>query len=295
MKLIYSKKYEVDLGEHPFNTKKYSLLIAKLKNSGISEIEFIESRPATKEELVLVHEKSYVEKVLSLRLSYEEVLRLELPFNKEISEAAIYAVGGTIMAGENALKEGVGIHLGGGWHHAFADHGEGFCVFNDLAVTTKVLQNKYGIKKVAIIDCDLHQGNGTAKIFEKDESVITFSIHEEGIYPFPKQKSRLDIGISSGTGDEKYLELLEKGLIEIKKLNPEVCIYQAGVDPYENDLLGNLKITKQGMKKRDELVRDRFENIPIVITLGGGYAKDVNETAELHFNTVKAFLEKMYL
>ncbi|MFQ3675137.1 MAG: histone deacetylase [Endomicrobiia bacterium] len=290
MKLIYSQKYEIDLGEHPFNTRKYSILRNFLKDLNIKDLEFVESRPATKEELELVHEKGYVERVLNLSLSYDEILRLELPFNEEVRDAGLYAVGGTIMASEIALKEKVGLHLGGGWHHSFADHGEGFCVFNDLAVATKILQKKFGIKKVAIIDCDLHQGNGTAKIFEEDKTVFTFSIHEEGIYPYPKQKSSLDIGLPYGTSDDEYLIQLDRGLKKVVNWQPEVCLYQAGVDPYEKDKLGNLKITKEGMKKRDRIVKDSFYNIPTVVTLGGGYAIDVNDTAELHFNTVKIFL-----
>ncbi len=289
MKLIYSKKYEIDLGTHPFNTKKYSLLIDKLKKSEIKNLEFIESRPATKEELEIVHKRDYVERVLNLTLSLEEITRLELPFNKQIRDAAVYAVGGTIMAGEIALKEKVGIHLGGGWHHSFSDHGEGFCIFNDLSVATKILQQKFGVKKVAIIDCDLHQGNGTAKIFEQDNNVFTFSIHEEEIYPYPKQKSSLDISLPFGTEDNRYLELLKKGLAEVKIWNPDFCIYQAGVDIYEKDMLGNLKITQEGIYKRDLMVKEFFKDLPIVITLGGGYAVDVNDTAQVHFNTIKAF------
>lgn len=292
MKLVYSHNYEIDLGNHPFNTKKYPLLVSLLKKQNFDNIEFIESRPATREELELVHEKSYVDKILNLNLTENEIIKLELPFNKKVRDAALYAVGGTIMACEFALKDysKTSIHLGGGWHHAFEDHGEGFCVFNDLAVATKVLQKKFEIKKVAIVDCDLHQGNGTAKIFQQDNFVFTMSIHEEDIYPYPKQKSSLDIGLPAGTTDEKYLELLDYGLKKVLLWQPEFVIYQAGVDPFEKDVLGNLKITKDGMKKRDEMVKKYFNNIPIVVTLGGGYAEDVNETVELHLNTVKTFL-----
>jgi acetoin utilization deacetylase AcuC-like enzyme len=292
MKLVYSHNYEIDLGNHPFNTKKYPLLVSLLKKQNFDNIEFIESRPATREELELVHEKNYVDKVLNLNLTENEIIKLELPFNKKVRDAALYAVGGTIMACEFALKDysKTSIHLGGGWHHAFEDHGEGFCVFNDLAVATKVLQKKFEIKKVAIVDCDLHQGNGTAKIFQQDNFVFTMSIHEEDIYPYPKQKSSLDIGLPAGTTDEKYLELLDYGLKKVLLWQPEFVIYQAGVDPFEKDVLGNLKITKDGMKKRDEMVKKYFNNIPIVVTLGGGYAEDVNETVELHLNTVKTFL-----
>ncbi len=290
MKVVYSPKYEVDLGEHPFDTRKYRLVKEKLKND-FTNIEFIEPKSASFEVLTMVHTKEYVEKVLNLKLSYNEILKLEIPLTKEIALASAICVGGTILAAEIALKQKIGIHIGGGFHHAYADHGEGFCVFNDIACAIKYLKKKYGIKKFAVVDLDVHQGNGTAKIFEKDKDVFTFSIHQKEIYPYPKEKSTLDVEVVAGTNDKEYLLILEKELKKVVNFNPEVVFYQAGVDIYEFDQLSGLKITKQGVKKRDEVVKEFFKEKPTVVTLGGGYAVDINDTVELHYNTIKVFIQ----
>jgi len=254
------------------------------------DIEFVNPQPVDIKVLLKVHTKEYVEKVLNLQLSYEEILRLEIPLTKEIVDAALCCVDGTILATELALKQNVGIHIGGGFHHAYTDHGEGFCIFNDIACAIKIAEEKYGIKKFAVVDADLHQGNGTAKIFENNKNVFTFSIHQKEIYPWPKEKSTLDIEVTSGTEDKEYLFLFEQGLEKVKKFSPEIVFYQAGVDIYENDQLGSLKISKNGILTRDKLVKKYFSDVPIVITLGGGYAVDVNDTVELHYNTIKTFI-----
>ncbi len=288
-KIVYSPKYEVYLGNHPCDTKKYRLVKEKLDKQ-FSDINYIEPVKCSKEDLLLVHTKEYVDKVLNLKLTYDEILKLEIPLNKEIVEASLYCVKGTIIATELALNEHVGIHLGGGFHHAYSDHGEGFCIFNDLAIATRYVQKNFGVKKVAIIDCDLHQGNGTANIFKNDETVFTFSIHEEDIYPYPKENSSLDIGLFPWTGDNEYLDFLKEGLEKILSWGPEIIFYQAGVDPYEYDQLGNLKLTKDGLLKRDHMIKEYFNKIPIVVTLGGGYAFDINDTVELHYNTITTFI-----
>lgn len=289
MKVVYSPGYEVNLGQHPFVTKKYRMIKEKLSKE-FPDIEFVNPQPVDIKVLLKVHTKEYVEKVLNLQLSYEEILRLEIPLTKEIVDAALCCVDGTIVATELALKQNVGIHIGGGFHHAYTDHGEGFCIFNDIACAIKIAEEKYGIKKFAVVDADLHQGNGTAKIFENNKNVFTFSIHQKEIYPWPKEKSTLDIEVTSGTEDKEYLFLFEQGLEKVKKFSPEIVFYQAGVDIYENDQLGSLKISKNGILTRDKLVKKYFSDVPIVITLGGGYAVDVNDTVELHYNTIKTFI-----
>lgn len=288
-KLIYSPKYEVDLGVHPFNTSKYKLIKEKLEKE-FKNLEFIEPKEVDITILYEIHAKEYVEKILNLNLSYSEILRLEIPLNEEVRDASLVAVGGTILAAEFALKEKVGIHIGGGWHHAYADHGEGFCVFNDLACAIKYLEKNYGIKKFAIVDLDVHQGNGTAKIFENNKNVFTYSVHQKEIYPYPKEKSTLDVELPAYTSDKLYLETLEETIKKVVEFNPEVVFYQAGADIYENDQLAQLKISKDGIKKRDQIVKESFKDKPIVLTLGGGYAFNINDTVEIHCNTIKVFL-----
>jgi acetoin utilization deacetylase AcuC-like enzyme len=290
-KLIYSPKYEVDLGEqHPFVTSKYRLVKEKLE-SELEGLEFIEPRNKDVVSILYeVHTKRYVEKVLNLGLSYFEILRLETPLTEEIKNAALVAVAGTILAAELAVKDKVGIHVGGGFHHAYPDHGEGFCVFNDIACAIKYLEKHHGIKKFAVVDLDVHQGNGTAKIFAGCKNVFTYSIHQEEIYPFPKEKSSLDVGLPAFTTDEEYINVLKETIKEVIRFNPEVVFYQAGADIYERDQLAQLRVTKYGIKRRDEIVKEAFRNKPIILTLGGGYAFDVNDTVEIHCNTIKVFL-----
>lgn len=289
MKVVYSPGYEVNLGQHPFITKKYRLIKEKLSKE-FPDIEFVHPQPVDIKVLLKVHTKEYVEKVLNLQLSYEEILRLEIPLTKEIVDAALCCVDGTILATELALQQNVGIHIGGGFHHAYTDHGEGFCIFNDIACAIKIAEEKYGIKKFAVVDADLHQGNGTAKIFENNKNVFTFSIHQKEIYPWPKEKSTLDIELPAGTKDDEYLTFFEQGLKQVKKFSPEIIFYQAGVDVYENDQLGGLKISKNGVFQRDKLLYEHFKSTPIVVTLGGGYSFNLEDTVELHYNTIKCFI-----
>lgn len=292
MKVVYSSKYEVDIGNHPLVTKVYRLVKEKLEKE-FTEIKFVQPDPATVDVLLKVHTKDYVEKILNLKLNYDEILKLEIPLTKQVVESALVCVNGTILSAELALEQKIGIHIGGGFHHAYADHGEGFCIFNDIACAIKVVEEKYGIKKFAVIDADLHQGNGTAKIFENDKNVFTFSIHQKEIYPWPKEKSTLDIELPAGTEDEEYLTLFEQGLKQVKNFSPEIIFYQSGVDIYENDQLGELKITKSGILQRDKLVYEYFKSIPVVVTLGGGYAFNFEDTVELHYNTIKCFITKL--
>jgi len=288
---IYSDNYNIPLHGHVFPAIKYSLIYKKLKEDPRFENhKFIEPVPATIDQLKLVHDKEYLNDLIYLRFS-KRVYRSELPLNKEIIDAFFLATGGTILAAELALDAGRAMNLSGGFHHAFADHAEGFCYINDVAVAIRVLQKEKKISKALVIDLDVHQGNGISKIFQKDKKVFTFSMHEEKNYPI-KEKSSLDVGLETGIKDEEYLNLLEKSLAYIKKnFNPDIIFYVAGVDPYEMDRLGGLSITKEGLKKRDIMVRDFMPDKPIVIVLAGGYAMNTEDTVNLHVQTAEVMAE----
>lgn len=318
-RVVYSDKYYIDIGTHVFPTVKYKLIRDRLlqdkKLSG--KIEFIEPDLASEEDILLVHEKSYLDKLKDAKLSAQEILTLELPYSKGLVVSSRLCCGGTILASQIALKENLGIHLGGGFHHAFPDHGEGFCVLNDIAVAIKKVKSQKSpptqrrnathggsaeaqgakaekIKRALIIDCDLHQGNGTAFIFRDDKDVFTFSMHQENNYPFYKPKSDLDIGLPDRTKDKVYLSHLEKNIPKIiSDFKPDFIMYVAGADPYENDQIGNLALTIEGLKKRDEFVFMQCRNysIPVCVVLAGGYAYRKEDTVDIHFNTVKSAIE----
>lgn len=289
-RLIYSDKYEVDIGAHVFPTKKYQLLYQRLIKEGtFKKRDFIYPARATDEEILLAHTKDYLRKLKTGALSLEDIFRLELPFSKELVEASLICAKGTILACEYALKDGICVHIGGGFHHAFSGHGEGFCVFNDIAVGIRNVQKNNKIKKVAVIDCDLHQGNGTADIFTQEKSVFTFSMHQENNYPGIKPPSDIDVGLSDGCGDKEYLEYLERNTGKITAdFKPELIVYVAGADPYEKDQLGGLAITMEGLKQRDEIVfsHARKHKIPVVAVLAGGYAVNTEDTVQIHYNMI---------
>jgi len=288
---IYSDNYNIPLQGHVFPAIKFSLIYKKLKEDPRFENhKFIEPVPATIDQLKLVHDKEYLNDLIYLRFS-KRVYRSELPLNKETIDAFFLATGGTILAAELALDAGRAMNLSGGFHHAFADHAEGFCYINDVAVAIRVLQKEKKISKALVIDLDVHQGNGISKIFQKVKKVFTFSMHEEKNYPI-KEKSSLDVGLETGIKDEEYLNLLEKSLAYIKKnFNPDIIFYVAGVDPYEMDRLGGLSVTKEGLKKRDIMVRDFMPDKPIVIVLAGGYAMNTEDTVNLHVQTAEVMAE----
>lgn len=289
-KFIYSPRYNVDLGTHVFPTIKYNLI----KNLLIRQLrlraeDFILPSPAPEETVLLVHTRQYFQKVKENRLSMEELLRLEIPMNKQILRASLICVEGSYLASRYAIEDGLGMHIGGGFHHAFPDHGEGFCVFNDMAIAIRKLQKEKLIRKALVIDCDLHQGNGTAFIFRGDSSVFTFSVHQENNYPFHKPPSSMDIGLEDGTGDERYLKFLRHHIpVILKNFKPDFIMYQAGADPYEKDQLGGLKLTQEGLKERDRIVFSLAQEnrIPVAVTLGGGYAFDIQDTVEIHCHTI---------
>ena len=295
-KIVYSKKYHLDIGPHVFPTVKYDLIKKRLKASGElrNKVLFIEAGPVSVEDALLVHTKGYLDKLINGTLTEEEILRLELPYSKKIIEASFICCGGTMACSEIALEDKLGIHLGGGFHHAFPDHGEGFCILNDVAISIRRLKKDKKIDRTLIIDCDLHQGNGDAFIFSKDPDVFTFSIHQENNYPFFKPKSDMDIGLEDGTGGQEYLTCLQKNIPSIiDRFRPDFIIYLAGADPYKDDQIGGLGLTIEGLKKRDEFVYSQAKdnNIPVAIVLAGGYAGRVEDTVEIHFNSITSAID----
>ncbi len=291
-KIIYSDRYYVDIGSHVFPTVKYKLIKQKLHKdlSIVNKITFVEPEKAQERDILRVHTASYLDKLKYGRLSPEEIMTLELPYSKELAESAMLCCGGTIKAVWYALEEKLGIHLGGGFHHAFPEHGEGFCVLNDIAVAIAKAKAEKKIRKALVVDCDLHQGNGTAYIFQNDSSVFTFSIHQENNYPFYKPQSDMDIGLADRTKDSEYLGHLERNIPKIiSDFKPDLIMYVAGADPYKEDKIGNLALTKEGLKKRDVYIYTQAKNyqIPLAVVLAGGYAVDQEDTVEIQFNTIK--------
>ena len=252
---------------------------------------FAPERPSNEQLLKIVTEE-YLDDLLNIRTS-PRTYPSELPVNRSIIEAQTLCCGGSYRAGQLASDGGACYHIGGGFHHAFSDHAEGFCYLNDV-VFGAVMMLEHNKERVVVIDCDLHQGNGTAKFFEEEKRVFTFSIHQEQLYPV-KQRSDLDIGLDNGVGDEEYLEEL-KGALDVifGTFNPDFVIYLAGADPYVFDQLGSLRLTIEGLRKRDELVADRAREaqVPIAAVLGGGYAEDINDTVEIHCNTARVLNDK---
>lgn len=284
MKIIYSPKYHIDLKGHVFPTIKYNLIYKKL----IPEYKdlIIEPIAAVDREIELVHAREYIRKLKTGSLSIEEIYTLELPYSKDLVTASFLCAGGTVMACRVALEEGRAVHLGGGFHHAMPDHGEGFCVLNDIAIGIKVIQKEKLASRVLVIDCDLHQGNGTAVVFHRDKSVFTFSIHQENNYPLSKPPSSLDIGLADGTVDSEYLLNLRTHIpVIIKEFRPQLIVYVAGADPYQYDQLGGLKLTIEGLHERDKYIFGL--GIPTAVVLAGGYAIKVEDTVEIHYNMVK--------
>ena len=300
-RFVYSDAYwMVDLGNHVFPAEKYRLIYEKLLRRGAKKENFKAPEPASDEDLLLVHSPKYLKKLKTGRLSQSEVIAMELPYSAEVLDFAQLMVGGTIMAVQLALEDGLSVHIGGGFHHAFHDHGEGFCILNDVAVALRKMQQSGAFQKAMIVDCDVHQGNGTAEIFSEDETVFTFSMHQMDIYPAKKEKSMLDVRFWSDDGDKKYLDSLNSHIPSLyESFKPDVVFFLAGADPYEKDQLGGLKVTFDGLKERDSIVIQgalRLK-IPVVILFAGGYAFDVADTVEIHLNTIKMAqkLKRKYL
>lgn len=291
-KLFYSPYYYANIGEnHVFPIRKFELVRDLLiQERTLFDEEIIEPLPAKKEDLYLVHTKEYIENLVNGTLTTKEIRKLGLPWSKSLVRRSFHAISGTIEASKYALKSGICSNLAGGTHHAFPDRGEGFCVFNDVAVAIRVLQRDKLAEKFLIVDCDVHQGNGTAFIFQNDPTVFTFSMHSAKNYPLHKEKSSLDIELADKTGDKEFLETLEQALPRIFLHNPDIVFYLGGADPYEKDKLGRLSLSKEGLMKRDEMVLDfaKEHHTPIITTMSGGYALDINDTVEIHANTIRA-------
>jgi len=312
--LVWTSEYEVDIGAHVFPTRKYRRVRERLIERGlVAPGDFLSPEPASREDLLRVHTAEYLEKVDSGSFTPSEAFALEVPWSPELRRAVLLCCGGTTLAGRLALAArgkgratvgrapavpgsapaAVAVHVGGGFHHAFAGHGEGFCLLNDIAVAARAVIAAGEVERVAVVDLDVHHGNGTASIFRDDPAVFTFSMHEEGNYPAIKLPGDLDVGLDRGTGDAEYLELLERHLPEVLEGHrPELVIYLAGADPYRGDQLGGLALTIEGLRARDRMVVEacRETGVALAVTLAGGYAVDQEDTVEIHLNTVREAL-----
>ena len=324
-KLVYSDDYFLPIGAHVFPAEKYRRVHDRLLEQCVARQEdFISPKPATDQDVLLVHRPEYVHKLKTGTLSARELQELEIPFSPKLVNAFWLAAGGSILAAQLALDQKVAINIGGGFHHAFPDHGEGFCMIHDVAVAILRMQVDGRIRNAMTVDCDVHQGNGTAAIFAGTRTsseplpsvpasttasnlatggrtrgthlgdVITISLHQQNNYPAQKPPSSIDIDLPDGIGDDDYLAWLDNALSSgLRQFDPELICYIAGADPYREDQLGGLALTIEGLKKRDELVFRvcRARGIPVMVTYAGGYARDVDDTVTIHCNTVIAALE----
>jgi acetoin utilization deacetylase AcuC-like enzyme len=291
-KVIHGEGYDLNLGAHVFPSQKFRLIRDRLLEQGVAEAgDFLAPEPASDEDVLRVHSAEYVRKLKTGTLSEAEIARLEVPYSKKLVEACWLAAGGSILAGQCALRDGWAANIGGGFHHACPDHGEGFCVIHDVAIAIRRLQHDGAIQRAMVVDTDVHHGNGTATIFHEDKTVFTLSIHQENNYPFFKPPSTIDIDLPDGVGDDEYLALLEKHLREaFLSFAPQILFYVAGADPYREDQLGGLALTMEGLAQRDALVFDyaRQNGVPVASALAGGYARRVADTVSIHVGTILA-------
>jgi acetoin utilization deacetylase AcuC-like enzyme len=289
MKVVFSDDYDIDIGSHVYPTRKYPLVWKQaLAERLVRPAQRLEPAAASWEDLALAHTAEYLQKVRLGSLSPAELAALEIPWSPEVVQGFRLMTGGTCVAASRAREDGICVHLGGGFHHGFANHGEGFCLFNDVAVAIRLQRRHDPAGRVVVIDCDVHHGNGTSMIFGRDPSVFTFSIHQELNYPAFKPRGSLDIGLADGTRDEEYLGKLAEALDTVFASRPGLAFYLAGADPYEDDQLGGLGLTRDGLRRRDRLViaRCRDERVPVVILLAGGYAVRLEDTVAIHVATV---------
>ena len=294
-KLVYHPRYDLNLGPHVFPSQKFRLLYELLLSEKIAgSDDIVQPGRAWDEDLLRVHSSDWVGKLKNGTLTASEIMKLEVPYSPELAEAVWLAAGGTILAGQLALRDGFASNLTGGFHHAYANHGEGFCAINDVAIAIRRLQHDKLIKKAIVVDTDVHHGNGTAHIFRNDHSVFTLSIHQQHNYPADKPPSNLDLHLDDGVEDEEYLAILlpavEKSLDDFR---PDILFYVGGADPFCEDQLGGLRLTKSGLKSRDTGVFQLActRNIPVATTLAGGYARRVEDTIRIHANTILAAQE----
>jgi acetoin utilization deacetylase AcuC-like enzyme len=290
VRIFYSDHYVLPLPHgHRFPMGKYARLRDRVRESDFG-VHCIASPPAQDDEIELVHSAAYLDRVIRGTLSATEQRAIGFPWTPQMVERSRRTSGATIAAARAALSDGAAVNLAGGTHHAFRDRGEGFCVFNDSAIAARTLQAEGRVKRVLIIDCDVHQGNGTASIFHGDPNVFTFSIHGANNFPFTKEASDLDVELADGADDRAYLAALEVHLaVAIERARPDLAIYLAGADPYYDDRLGRLALSKQGLLNRDRCVLERCAraSLPVAVTMAGGYARDIDDTVEIHYGTIE--------
>ncbi len=294
MKAFYTDHFVLPLpAGHRFPMEKYSRLRDLV--SGLNEVELIEAPAASDTQILYAHDPSYLIKVIEGKLSPQEQKEIGFPWSEKMVERSRRSAGATVAAAKTALNEGIAINLAGGTHHAYRDMGSGFCVFNDSAIAARALQKEISSKlQVAIIDLDVHQGNGTAAILENDASIFTLSIHGENNFPFKKEASDLDLGLADGCDDRAYLDALTESLNKLNdRFKADVVIYLAGADPHEGDRLGRLKLSKDGMRLRDETVFQYAlaRKLPVAVSMAGGYGKDIGSTVDIHFQTIQTALQ----
>ncbi len=292
MKIFYCDHHVVHLPKrHRFPMSKYALLREAIVEAGLdASHELIPPELVTDEQILRAHDETYLEKVTAGQLAPMEVRRIGFPWSPELVQRARCSAGATVAACRAALEDGVSISLSGGTHHAFRDHGQGYCLFNDSVIAIRAMQAEGRVRRAVILDCDVHQGNGTAALTADDASIFTFSIHSENNFPLRKEESDLDIGLEDGAGDEVYLAALEEGVRRALALaDADLALYLAGADPYEGDLLGKLALTKSGLAERDRLVFRlcRQAGLPVVTVMAGGYARRIKDTVAIHLQTVR--------
>jgi acetoin utilization deacetylase AcuC-like enzyme len=294
-KVVYHPNYDLNLGSHVFPSQKFRLIQLQLLRDEIAAPEdFVLPEEATDADLLRVHTPEWIGKLRNGTLTASEIMKLEVPYSPELARAVWLAAGGSILAGQHALRDGFGCNLGGGFHHAFANHGEGFCAIHDVAVAIRRLQADGAIHKAMVVDTDVHHGNGTAHIFRDDETVFTISIHQLNNYPAHKPPSNVDLNLDDRVEDDEYLETLLPVVKEsLEKFRPDLVFYVGGADPYCEDQLGGLMLTKNGLKARDKCVFEeaRKRKVPVATTLAGGYARRVEDTVRIHVNTIVAARE----
>ncbi len=290
-KLIYHPAYDLNLGAHVFPSRKYRLIHDQLMDEGFAHpMDFAEPEPISDEDVLRVHDQGWVHRLKTGTLTESEVRTLEIPYSKQMLDGFWLATGGTLLAARNALRDRIGINIGGGFHHAFPSHGEGFCAIHDVAIAIRSLQHAGDIQRALIVDLDVHHGNGTAAIFAGDKTVLTLSMHQFNNYPSDKPPSAIDIHLRDGVGDEEYLDRLRGALVVAMSFAPNLILYLAGADPYREDQLGGLSLTMEGLKQRDRLVFETAltNKVPAAVALAGGYARNTADTVTIHCNTVKA-------
>lgn len=289
--VVWSPAYEVDIGPHVFPTAKYRMVVDRLLEDGVVGAgDLVEAAPVDDDALVRVHAPEYLEKIRTDAFSSMERIVLEVPFSDALVHSSRVCCGGTLLAARLALRDGIAVHVGGGFHHGFRDHGEGFCLLNDVAVAAAALLEEGAVRKVMVVDLDVHQGNGTAAIFADDPRVFTVSVHQERNYPANKPPSDLDVGLDDRTGDAVYLEALDAHLpAAVDRFQPDLAFYLAGADPYREDQLGGLCLSREGLRRRDAFVFEtlRSRGAAVAVTLAGGYAMREADTVAIHVATVE--------